>query len=357
MAGGERSEAPTPRRRAEARRRGEVAKSAEISAALGILAGFGLLQVTGARAFAELGDFMRSVYRYRPAGDLQPEQLTELAVQAAAVAAKTVGPIALGMMVCGVVASMLQTGVLFSTYALRPNFRRLNPLRGLSRMVSARAWFDLAKALAKVSLCGFVLYQIAVERTEALLSLAGADLRASLSVLAEVAVEMGLKIGGLLAVAAILDYTYQRFQYEKGLRMSRQELKEEMRMSEGDPHLRSRQRGQQRALIRQRMMHAVPRADVLVTNPTHLAIALKYEPQAMVAPRIVAKGQRLMAERIIAVAKAHNVPIVRNVPLAHALYRAAEIGDEVPASLYKAVAEVLAFVYRLREARRAGIAG
>ena len=220
-------------------------------------------------------------------------------------------------------------------------------------MVSARTWFELVKTTAKVLVLALALYQVAIERQNDLMMLGGVPPAAALGLLAEVGFDMGMRVSELLVVAAVVDFAYQRFQYEKTIRMSRQEVKDELRNAEGDPQTRQRLRSQMRNVSQRRMMQAVPQADVLVTNPTHLAIALRYDPKAMGAPRIVAKGEALMAERIIAVAKEHRVPIVRNIPLAHALYRSVDIGGEIPATLYKAVAEVLAFVYRLRAEGRA----
>jgi flagellar biosynthetic protein FlhB len=353
MAGDERSEAATPRRRSEARRRGQVPKSNEVVSAVGILVAFALLQWAAPTALAEMGESMRQTYRQLPREDITPARVAQYGLAGATTLARAVGPLALGVLVCGVAVNVVQTGLLFSCHALKPDPQRINPLRGLSRMVSTRTWFDLGKTVVKVSACGIVLCLVGVERQNDLLALGGVSNSAALGVLADVAMEMGFKVGALLAVAAVLDYGYQRFEYERNLRMSRQELKEEMRSTEGDPHTRSRIRSQQRTWAQRRMMQAVPKADVVVTNPTHLAVALQYEPHRMGAPRVVAKGELLMAERIIALAKEHKVAIVHNVPLAHALYRTVEVGKEIPATLYKAVAEVLAFVYRLRVERRA----
>lgn len=352
-----RSEAPTPRRRAEARRRGQVPKSGEVAAAVGVLTGFFLLQWGASHMLERLQASMRQRLQHLPAEDLTAGEVVRLAGDAVATLAEVVGPLAVGVLVLGVAASLVQTGFLFTAHVLKPDWQRLNPWQGLKRMFSLRTWFDLAKTSVKVIVCGLALYQVFIDRQTEMLMLGGLRPALALGVVADIALDMGLRVGGLLVVAAVLDYAYQRFQYERSIRMSRQELKEEMRNSEGDPQLKGRMRSLQRAWSQRRMMAAVPKADVLVTNPTHLAIALRYDPRTMGAPRVVAKGERLMAERIINLAKAHGVPIVRNVPLAHALYRATDVGQEIPASLYRAVAEVLAFVYRLRAGRRNLAAG
>lgn len=320
--------------------------------AVGVLGAFALLRSLGPQIVVGLRDFMRDSYVQLSAQDLTVEQLSQMGFTAALTLGKSFLPLAMGMMVFGVAASLGQTGLMFAPRNLKPDFKRLNPLQGARRMFSGRALFDLAKTLVKVVLCGVVLYQVVLDRQDELLSLGRVGHVAAAGLLADVILDMGLRVAGLLVVAALLDFGYQRYQFERGLRMTKEEVKEEMRSMEGDPHVKGRIRGQQRALARRRMMQAVPTADVLVTNPTHLAIALKYNPQSMGAPRVVAKGERLMAERIINLAKEHKVPIVRNIPLAHALYRSVEVGAEVPASLYKAVAEVLAFVYRLKEQQR-----
>ncbi len=358
MSGAEsRSEAPTPRRRAEARRRGQVPKSGEVAAAVGVLAAFFLLQWGASHMLERLQANMRQTYQHLPAEDLTAAEVGRLAGDAVVTVAQVVGPLAVGILVCGAAASLVQTGFLFSAHVLKPDWQRLNPWQGLKRMFSLRAWFDLAKTSVKVIVCALALYQVFVDRQTEMLMLGGLRPAVALGVVADIALDMGLRVGGLLVVAAVLDYAYQRFQYERNIRMSRQEVKEEMRNTEGDPQLKGRIRSLQRAWSQRRMMAAVPKADLLVTNPTHLAIALRYDPRTMGAPRVVAKGERLMAERIINLAKEHGVPIVRNVPLAHALYRATDVGKEIPASLYRAVAEVLAFVYRLRAGSRAVAAG
>ncbi len=321
------------------------------------MAGFLLLQWIAPATLVDLAELMRRTFQELPTGDLTGEQLTPLAFTSLTVLAKTAVPMMIGLMLCGVAASFLQTGFSLSLQPLRPDFQRLNPLQGLSRLFSTRVWFDLVKTIAKTGACGIVLYQVGTDRMNDLLLLGRTDRMVALGTISSVAVEMGMKVGGLLVVLAFLDYGYQRMQHERGLRMTRQEVRDEMRSAEGDPNLKAHIRGEQRALAKHRMMQAVPQADVIVTNPTHLAIALRYAPRAMGAPRVVAKGERLTAQRIISLAKEHKVPIVRNIPLAHALFRTVEIGDEIPASLYKAVAEVLAFVYRLREERRVHLVG
>jgi flagellar biosynthetic protein FlhB len=215
-------------------------------------------------------------------------------------------------------------------------------------MASGVALGEVVKALVKVGVIGFVLYRVVMDRAPELGGLFFTPVGQGASSLALLGLEMGIKGGGAFLVLASLDYLWQRRRYEVSLRMTRQELKEELKQTEGDPRLKARIRQVQRQWASRRMMHAVPQADVVITNPVHYAVALRYKAETMRAPQLVAKGRDLLAERIKELARQHGIPVVQNPPLAQALYRSVEVGMEIPAALYQAVAEVLAYVYRLR---------
>jgi flagellar biosynthetic protein FlhB len=221
----------------------------------------------------------------------------------------------------------------------------------MERFLSSRALVDLLKSLIKIGFIGFIAYSTTRDTYAQIVMTARMDISDALGMIGGVLFDMSLRaMAGMLVLAAI-DYFYQRWQHEKMLRMSKEEIKQEHKQSEGDPQWKARIRARQRSLAKKRMMAEVPTADVIVTNPTHFAVALRYDPEKMGAPIVVAKGQDLIAKRIRELAQQHNIPIVQNPPLARTLYWDAEIGREIPADLYEAVAEVLAFVYQINQRR------
>jgi len=348
MPGQEKTEPATPRRRQEMRQKGNVARSAEVSTVAGLLVGLIFLRSFGPGLCQQLADTMRFAF-----GHLSRADLTMAAVQSKGLAlvlslAASLAPLLAGLLVVGIAVNAAQVGFLFTARALIPDLSRLNPLSGLGRMFSRRALVELLKALLKVSLSGYIAYSLVRDRYEMLLNTPGMALGESVGALTGVAIDMATNMTVILLALALLDYGYQRWQYEQSIKMTREEVREEMRQSETSPQMRARIRQRQRAIAMRRMMRDVPKADVVITNPTHLAVALQYTAGQMRAPRVVAKGERLMAERIKAVAREHGVPVVENKPLAQALFRTVEIGQEISPDLYQAVAEVLAFIYRLK---------
>jgi flagellar biosynthetic protein FlhB len=234
---------------------------------------------------------------------------------------------------------------------MQPKFSRLNPLEGAKRFFSIRSLAELVKSLAKVAIVGFVAFKALSDHTTALAQLTGGDLRGGLALVGEIGMELLLKVGMAFLVLSLADYIFQRWQFEKSSKMTKQEVKEEQRSQEVNEQIRGKIRSLQRQLARKRMMQRVPQADVVITNPTHYAVALQYDASKMAAPRVVAKGQRLIAQQIKELARQSGIPLVENKPLAQALFRAVDIDQEVPRELYQAVAEVLAFIYRLKQQR------
>lgn len=345
---GEKTEPATPRRREEARKKGQVAKSGEVGTAFMVLAAFVLLNAIGpymARHLREMVQhFLQNMAEWN--GDFLGLQqmfligLTKLAV--------TVGPILLGLLVIGVISQVMQVGFFASNEALKPKFSRINPIEGFKRIFSKRALVEFVKSMAKVGLVGYLVYRQVRQNLVWLPQLSLFDLRDSISMMTSSIYRMGLQVGLFLLVIAAADYWWQRREFENSIKMSKEEIKEEYKQMEGDPQVRARIRQRQRQMASQRMMQAIPTADVIITNPTHYAIAISYKPGEMGAPQVVAKGMGLIAERIKEEGKKHDITMVENRELAQALYKTTEIGQEIPADLYPAVAEVLAFVYRLR---------
>ena len=259
----------------------------------------------------------------------------------------SLGIIIVGLLVVGVATTIGQTGFLWSSKRVGVNFSRLNPLEGFKRIFSSNGLIELARSLIKLSAVGYLAYSYLRNNYVQLIGLNQYDFRTAAAQFAQFAISLTLNVGMGYFMLAIADYIFQRWRLMKSLRMSKEEIKEEHKRSEGDPFLKSRIRQQMRRMARQRMMSAVPRATVIVTNPTHLALAIEYH-EGMKAPIVLAKGAMLVAQKIVAIAKENSIPIVQNIPLAHAIYKTVEIDHEISPELYMAMAEVLAYVYRLR---------
>lgn len=345
----EKTEAPTPRRRAKLRREGQIARGPDLAPALSLLAVILMLGSYGVTLVTQLARFMERSFQ----DGLMIQDWSALAVHQGALGlmlmlARLIAPLMLVALTVGLAVSLVQTRFLFTLHVLKPDLSKLNPIQGLKARFSRRGLVELVKSLAKMLVIGFVVYRTLAGNAYALATMAGMELEAAVRVLGGVASAMALRVAILLTLLAGLDYIYQRWQFERDVRMTKEEVKEERKQIEGPPQVKGRLRQRQFEMMMLRMMQAVPEADVVVTNPIHLAIALQYRAESMPAPTVVAKGQRLIAERIVQVAREHNVPVVQDIPLAHALFKMVEVGEHVPVELYQAMAEVLAFVYRLR---------
>ena len=259
------------------------------------------------------------------------------------------GPLLAAVFVAGLVSNAAQVGLVFSWEPLAPKGSRLDPISGLSRMFSARSAVELAKSLAKVTIITYMVFSCLRAEYPMIIGLTGCDARDIAAGIGGLMYRLLLRAAVVLLMIAGIDYGYQRYQNEKGLKMTKQEVKEDYKRSEGDPMLKGKIRRRQRQMTRNRMMAQVAKADVVITNPTHFAVALKYDAEKMTAPVVLAKGQRLVAQRIKEIAREENVPLVENVQLARALYKSTEVGDQIPAELYQAVAEILAYVFQLNK--------
>ncbi len=344
---GDKTEAPTPRRRTEARQQGQIARSTDLNSALLLLGGMLCLRSMGPRLMQSLLGVMQENLSVS-----DPEQTAHIdvlhVVSSAALATLTAaGPIMLGLLVLALAANLLQVGFLITGQPLQPSLNKLNPLNGFSRIFSARTLVQLAMNCLKLALICFVAYASIRERWSAIFLALETDGGEQAVLISQIVYAVGLRLAMVLVVLALLDYGYQRLRHEKDLRMTKEEVKEEMRRMEGDPVIRQRRRRMQFAAAMQRIRKLVPTADVVVTNPTELAIAIKYDQESMRAPTVVAKGQDYLAQKIREIAIQHGVPIIEKKPLAQALYKTVEAGQEVPEQFYKAIAEILAYVYEL----------
>lgn len=350
----EKTEPATPRRREKAREEGRVPRTAELGTALVLLAGFGTVGVLAGRAGRSVSAFAVRYLSGRASLETDVEGVRRLFVDMMLTGGAAVAPIMGAALVVGLLSQFVQVGFLFSGKAVQPQWDRINPLSGFQRLFSRRAVVDLGKSLAKVGLVGWLAYGQVKRALDLLprLPLVGAG--DWIPLVGDVVIRTGLVIGLALLVIAAFDYIFQHSEHERQLRMSKQEVKEELKQTDGDPHVRSRIRRRQRELAARRMLHEVPEADVVITNPIHFAVALKYDRAVADAPFVVAKGAGLLARRIREIAQENDIPLVEDVWLARSLYESVEPGRTIPVELFQAVADVLAFVYSLRERRRRG---
>lgn len=353
--GAERTEEPTSRRLEDARRRGQVPSSRDVGALLGLAAAVVLLLgVPGAALVAGLGALARSAW----SGEAPPPETLgdfhALLLGHALGTAPLLTPLLGALLLAGVLAPLLQVGPLLASEALTLRLDRLDPIAGLKRLGSVERLFDLAKALVKLTLLLVIARAVLRPHLDRILQLVGADPAATAATLRILAWRLALPLLAMLVALAILDVAWTRHRHRHRLRMTRQEVREEVLQREGNPHVRARMRQTARELTRQRLLAEVPRADVVVRNPTHFAVALAYDRARMAAPIVLAKGRGRLALRILEIARQHEVPIVEDPPLARLVFRSARVGGEIPVALYEAVAEILAYVYRLDRRRAAG---
>lgn len=341
---GEKTEQPTARRRQEARESGNVPRSTDLAAAAGLLVGLFLLQAMAPDLFSGMLAITRFV------GDdnsTRPESLVPFANLVFGSAGRLLLPFLALLFVLSVVASIAQTGPLVTWKRLKPDLTKLSPLNGLKRIASLDSLHKLFLSLIKLAFVLTVAWVTIRGMLRQMIESSGMEPAALLALCGQLMFTLALRIVLVLLVLGLVDYFYQRWQTEKKLKMTKQEVKDELKRMEGDPIVRQRRRQVQMQLAMQRLAAEVPKADVIVTNPTEFAVALKYDESTMSAPRVLAKGADLLALRIRQLAAQHRIPIVQRPPLARALFAACEVGDEVPPLYYKAVAELLAYVYRI----------
>lgn len=346
--GQEKTEAPTPRKVRQAREEGNVARSTDLIAACMLLASIALMYLLGTRVVeglaSSLQNMLLATFSDNPT---RPDDLQGSFDYIAHILAITVVPLLLATAAVGLVASAGQVGPMLTGKPLKPQFSRINPLSGVKRLFDARAAMRLVMSLAKVILIAGVAAVIIVMDVDTIAALPGMSVINGFFASAQMVFMLALKLSALLIVLGLLDFAFQRWQHTRDQRMTKQEVRQDLKDMDGDPMMKQRRARVARQLAMQRMAQQVPTADVIITNPTHLSIALKYDPESMRAPRVVAKGADFLAMRIRQIAVAHDIPLVERKPLARALYGSAQVGDEVPEKHYAAVAEILAYVYRL----------
>jgi flagellar biosynthetic protein FlhB len=345
-----RTEKPTGKRRSETREKGQIARSQELPFSIVFLGLIWALSTFGSTLVKDLSDMLRSLLTRPVPQDFGVEQLQQLMVQYSLDVAKALFIFTLTTLLLSVGGNAAQGGLTFTTYRLRFKFANLNPVSGMKRLLPGRSGIELLKNLMHIGLVSYVAYGTYTDVKSELprfILMAPTEIFIKIgNLLYRVAFRCGL----LFLVVGVADYFWQRHQFEENLKMTKQEVKDEAKNTE-NPEIRGMIRRKQREVSRRLMAAAVRKADVVITNPTHYAVALSYQREAMMAPVVVAKGQDHTAQRIRQIAEESKVPLVENKPLAQALYKLVEVGEPIPSSLYKAVAEVLAYVYHLKSMR------
>lgn len=345
----DKTEQATPKKLDDARKKGEVAKSRELTSIAILSAGTIYLFFNMKSMTMTLGNNLKNAFKMIPevmsAGDFSPQLVSDTIADFLILLA----PLLLILMIVAILINLFQTGILFSVEALTPKASKIDPIKGLEKVFSKRSLVELAKSILKIVIVGWVAFSAFKNDIPRMIPLLYQENTQILYLLGELSFEIMVKCCCVILIMAILDFMYQKWEYSQNLKMTKQEVKDEFKQSEGDPMVKSRIRSIQREMARRRMMEEVPKADVIITNPTHLSIALRYKPlEGMKAPLIVAKGANNIAFKIREIAAKHNIPLIENKPLAQNLYKL-ELGTEIPSHFYQAIAEILAYVYGLKK--------
>ncbi|MEK9726745.1 MAG: flagellar biosynthesis protein FlhB [Candidatus Margulisiibacteriota bacterium] len=345
---GDKTEEPTPHKIREARKKGQIAKSQEFTSAIMILVSFYTFKAVGPMMLDRISGHTTMVLSLLDM-EFSSAMVGMLLTEALKTILLTLAPLLAMVFVMVILIESLQTGFLFSLSALSPKFENLNPINGFKKFFALKQYIELIKSIIKMTAVGTILFYT-IQDLYPLVSQSQQQSPMSLiALVGKIIIDTISKVGAVYFALAILDYFYQKYEYIKSLKMSKKEIKEEYKRLEGDPIIKQRQREAQRAMSQGRQMGQVPGADVVVTNPTHIAVAIKYDPEKKDAiPLVVAKGQRLIAEQIKQIADEHDIPIIENPPVARMLFKLVEIGHYVPKESFKVVAEILAFVFHLK---------
>jgi flagellar biosynthetic protein FlhB len=345
---GDKTEAPTPRKRQEARDQGKIARSRDIGTAVLIIGSMMLLKSYGPGVVAMLRMLVEEMLGPQAMADTTASGALLDSSRSVIAMGMALAPLLIGMVLMVVIADILQVGLVFNGKRLQPNLAALNPFKGVGRLFGKGVKpIQGAISLAKMAVVTLVAYSAINDRLPQILMAQQLEFLQIFGLGAEVVYSIGIRIGVMLLILAIVDYAYQRYRIEQELKMTKQEVKDEMRRMDGDPRIKQRRRQLAQQMMKEQLKRDVPTADVIVTNPTHFAVALKYDADSMHAPRVVAKGQDFMAQRIREIAIANGIPILERPPLARALHKLVQVGQEIPEQYYSAVAEILAYVYEL----------
>jgi flagellar biosynthesis protein FlhB len=345
---GEKTERATPKKRQDAKKKGQVAKSQDLTTAISLLGTFLYFFFGSSYMGQHLFQLFQISFNSGMIIPVTPGSVQLLFIKYLKEVAYILAPILIVAVAAGLVGNFAQVGITLSGESLKPNIDKINPLKGFKRIYSIRAIVELLKSILKISFIGTITFLVLWKKIDEVLGLSFKSVGDSFRVIGNITLQMGLAASLALLFLALFDYFYQRFDFEKNIRMSKQDIKDEYKNSEGDPLIKSKIKQRQREMAMRRMMEEVPKADVIITNPTHYAICLKYDESKRDAPYVLAKGIDYIAQKIKEKGKEKDIIMVENRPLARALYDQTEIGDVIPEEFFKAVAEILAYVYRLK---------
>ncbi|WP_350344967.1 flagellar biosynthesis protein FlhB [Proteinivorax tanatarense] len=344
----EKTEKATPKKRKDARKKGQVLKSPEVSSAFILLVSFSILHFWTPIMFGRIVGIMELSLTEYFHTTLEPIFAYQIIANMIIEGIIMFAPIAIGIIIVGILTNYLQVGFLLTAEPLKMKLSKLNPIEGAKKIFSKKAIIQLVKSLLKVGFIGSIVYLLLKRFFDQIYVLWEVDFLVGVSHIGSTTTKIALFSGAAMILIAIIDYISQWFEFEKNLKMSKQEVKDEHKQVEGDPQVKGKIKEQQRSMAMSRMMQDVPKADVVITNPTHFAIAIKYDQNSKGAPKVVAKGKNHVAQKIKEIAEKEDIVMYEDVKLARALYKSVDIGEQIPYEFYKAVAEVLAFVYRLK---------
>ena len=347
--GQEKTEEPTARRLAEARKKGDITKSMEVPSAAVLLVGLMTLYFLSGFLLDRFILVLHYYLGHLHTINIIPGNMPMMTREAMVHFGIMVGPLMGVILITALVANYAQVGFLFTTEKITPKFEKIDPIKGFGRIFSMQTLANTVKSIAKLIIVGYVAYAEVKKSMAGIIPLMDQEVIEILIFYVRISFWIFLKSALIIALLAVLDYAFQRWQFMKKMKMTKQEVKEEAKMTEGDPHVKGRIRSIQMEMARKRMMTELPGADVVITNPTRLAVALRYDNESMTAPIVVAKGAGVIAKRIREVAREHKIPVVEDKPLARALFKTVDLNEPVPENLFQAVAEVMAYVYKLRQ--------
>lgn len=352
--GGEKTEPATGKKLDDARKEGQVAKSKEINSAVALLGFFVLTKVMIGSLGTKFLESFHTIYNMIPGllnyreGTLEVKVFTQIMNQVILIMLQMLAPILVVGFIISFVADLVQVRWKPTTKPFMPKWNKFDPINGLKKIISARSIFELIKSIFKIGLIGYVAYSTLKDKQEIILRLYDIPLKLALTYIGDIIINLGIKISAVYLIVGLADYTYQRYKFREDMKMTKQEVKDEYKNSEGNPEIKGKIKGKMQEASRRRMMQSLPNADVVITNPTHFAVAVKYDAEVSSAPIVVAKGEDFLAKKIKENAKEYQIEIVENKPLARMLYYNVDVGAEIPPELYQAVAEILAYVYSLK---------
>lgn len=350
---GEKTEKATPKKRNDAREKGQVASSPEIASSLILLAAMCCFLMLGSFFQERMLVLFGDIFLHRLNMEVTDENVIQLFYRYVVQILVLLSPILILVIVIAFAANYAQIGWLFTLKPLQPKLSTLNPINGAKRMFNMRAVIEFLKSSLKLIVISLVVFTILWSNKQEFLKLSHMPIPEIFAFCASLAIRIGLFVSAILFALSIGDFMYNKYEHEKNLRMSKQDIKDEYKNAEGDPKIKAKIKERQRRMALMRMMQEVPKADVVITNPTHFAVALQYDGTKMEAPMVIAKGQDYLALRIREIARKHDIITMENKPLARALYERSEVGESIPGDLFQAVAEVLAYVYRLKGRKKA----